>query len=468
MKRRADGKASTHTLWQGRIGRVTAPEPHNPPMSRRAARVQRERDAQRALALTNGSDADAGVRAEAAEIVRERTASSHRSAARHRPDGRTPRTCRAPASLERKTPDEHRAHADPSRSPRRSPRTHSPCDQDRPTHGTPRTAGTSCPGSAHGPARHRGRSRRDRVARARIDGHRHGRPQRTGAVRSRRGSCRRRWRRPSSPRRPPRRSACRCRRPSKRSRRRRSKPHLPRSNCAASRPSPTHWPRATMRRRSPPREVPTSSARQSPGGPPPASRSTILRASGSCSTRRVRTRRWTIVLPRSRCPTGCEASRADPCARMPPPPSLQWPVRPPLPGRVRSLCRADSARTRRSRPRTGVRPTPRASRRPTSRARGPGFSEHQSGLAGDVVACAGGCGTLDDLAATAQGQWIVAHSWEYGWVTRYEDGYSPITGYSPEPWHLRYIGPELARAYHDGGWHTLEEFFGLPAAPTYL
>lgn len=98
----------------------------------------------------------------------------------------------------------------------------------------------------------------------------------------------------------------------------------------------------------------------------------------------------------------------------------------------------------------------------------PGFSEHQSGLAGDVVACADRCGTLDDLAATAQGQWIVAHAWEYGWVTRYEAGYTPITGYSPEPWHLRYIGPELARAYHDGGWHTLEEFFGLPAAPTYL
>ena len=98
----------------------------------------------------------------------------------------------------------------------------------------------------------------------------------------------------------------------------------------------------------------------------------------------------------------------------------------------------------------------------------PGFSEHQSGLAGDVVACADGCGTLDDLAATAQGQWIVAHAWEFGWVTRYEAGYTPITGYSPEPWHLRYIGPELARAYHDGGWHTLEEFFGLPAAPGYL
>jgi len=97
----------------------------------------------------------------------------------------------------------------------------------------------------------------------------------------------------------------------------------------------------------------------------------------------------------------------------------------------------------------------------------PGFSEHQSGLAGDVVACAETCGTLDELAATAQGQWIVAHAWEYGWITRYEDGYTPVTGYVPEPWHLRYIGPELARAYHDGGWHTLEEFFGLPAAPTY-
>lgn len=97
----------------------------------------------------------------------------------------------------------------------------------------------------------------------------------------------------------------------------------------------------------------------------------------------------------------------------------------------------------------------------------PGHSEHQSGLAGDLVACAEVCGTMDDLAVTAQGQWLVAHAWEFGWITRYEAGFTPITGYSPEPWHLRYIGPELARAYHDGGWHTLEEFFGLPPAPGY-
>ena len=98
----------------------------------------------------------------------------------------------------------------------------------------------------------------------------------------------------------------------------------------------------------------------------------------------------------------------------------------------------------------------------------PGHSEHQSGLAGDVVACAGGCGTLDDLAATAQGAWIVDHAWEHGWIVRYVAGATGVTGYSPEPWHLRYIGPELSRAYHDGGWTSLEEFFGLAPAPGYV
>lgn len=98
----------------------------------------------------------------------------------------------------------------------------------------------------------------------------------------------------------------------------------------------------------------------------------------------------------------------------------------------------------------------------------PGFSEHQSGLAADVVACgADGCTSLDGLAGTAQGDWVAAHSWEYGYIVRYEEGHTDTTGYSPEPWHLRYIGTDLAAAYHEGDWHTLEEFFGLPAAPDY-
>lgn len=97
-----------------------------------------------------------------------------------------------------------------------------------------------------------------------------------------------------------------------------------------------------------------------------------------------------------------------------------------------------------------------------------GFSEHQSGLTGDLVACNPGCGSIDDLAATAQGAWLREHAWEYGWITRYEDGHTETTGYKPEPWHLRYIGVELASAYHYGGFHTLEEFFGLAPAPVYL
>ncbi|MGX1702257.1 D-alanyl-D-alanine carboxypeptidase family protein [Microbacterium sp. NPDC055357] len=97
----------------------------------------------------------------------------------------------------------------------------------------------------------------------------------------------------------------------------------------------------------------------------------------------------------------------------------------------------------------------------------PGYSEHQSGLAADVVPCAETCGTIDDLASTTQGEWIAANAWQYGWVVRYEEGGTDVTGYLSEPWHLRYIGVELAREYHEGGWRTLEEFFGLPPAPHY-
>lgn len=97
----------------------------------------------------------------------------------------------------------------------------------------------------------------------------------------------------------------------------------------------------------------------------------------------------------------------------------------------------------------------------------PGHSEHQTGLALDVVACGAGCGGLDGFGGTAQSDWVAAHAWEYGFIVRYEQVGTPVTGYAPEPWHLRYVGTDLAAAYHDGGFHTLEEFFALPAAPDY-
>lgn len=97
----------------------------------------------------------------------------------------------------------------------------------------------------------------------------------------------------------------------------------------------------------------------------------------------------------------------------------------------------------------------------------PGFSEHQSGFTLDVVGCDGGCGSIDDVAGSPQGAWVAENAWRYGWIVRYEEGRTAVTGYVAEPWHLRYIGPELARAYREGGFTTLEEFFGLPGAPDY-
>lgn len=97
----------------------------------------------------------------------------------------------------------------------------------------------------------------------------------------------------------------------------------------------------------------------------------------------------------------------------------------------------------------------------------PGFSEHQSGLAFDLVPCAPRCGSIESFGSTSQGRWVGENAWKYGFVIRYEHGATSTTGYDPEPWHIRYIGVELATAYYEGGFHTLEEFFNLPDAPDY-
>lgn len=97
----------------------------------------------------------------------------------------------------------------------------------------------------------------------------------------------------------------------------------------------------------------------------------------------------------------------------------------------------------------------------------PGHSEHQTGLAVDVVACDSGCGDHDGFGGTPQSDWIAENAWRYGFIVRYEDGHTATTGYSAEPWHLRFLGRELAAAYNDSGFHTLEEFFGLEPAPDY-
>lgn len=96
----------------------------------------------------------------------------------------------------------------------------------------------------------------------------------------------------------------------------------------------------------------------------------------------------------------------------------------------------------------------------------PGHSEHQTGLAVDLDDF-GDCYLAECFGRTPAGTWAAAHAAEYGFVIRYPEGKQGITGFMPEPWHLRYVGPELAAEMKRTGTTTLEEFFGLPAAPDY-
>jgi len=97
----------------------------------------------------------------------------------------------------------------------------------------------------------------------------------------------------------------------------------------------------------------------------------------------------------------------------------------------------------------------------------PGFSEHQTGLAADVGPASGGCNVDQCFGQTAAGKWLAANAYKYGFIIRYPEGLTAVTGYTYEPWHVRYVGTELATEMHAQGVQTLEQFFGLPAAPDY-
>jgi D-alanyl-D-alanine carboxypeptidase len=89
----------------------------------------------------------------------------------------------------------------------------------------------------------------------------------------------------------------------------------------------------------------------------------------------------------------------------------------------------------------------------------PGHSEHETGLAIDVTGADGACPASSCFAGTPEARWLAAHAARYGFVIRYPANGEASTGYSYEPWHLRYLGGPLARrliASH----LTYEEFLG--------
>lgn len=97
----------------------------------------------------------------------------------------------------------------------------------------------------------------------------------------------------------------------------------------------------------------------------------------------------------------------------------------------------------------------------------PGFSEHQTGLAVDI-GDSGACNLRSCFADQPAGQWVKDNCHRFGFVVRYQPGMRGITGYVAEPWHLRFLGAELATEVFKSGKKSLEDYFGLAAAPDYL
>ncbi len=89
----------------------------------------------------------------------------------------------------------------------------------------------------------------------------------------------------------------------------------------------------------------------------------------------------------------------------------------------------------------------------------PGSSEHQIGLAIDIIT--DGYSSLDEgFGETAAGKWLADNSAKYGFILRYPSGKEEITSIEYEPWHFRYVGVDAAGVITDNGL-CLEEFWNL-------
>ena len=87
----------------------------------------------------------------------------------------------------------------------------------------------------------------------------------------------------------------------------------------------------------------------------------------------------------------------------------------------------------------------------------PGHSEHQTGYSMDLNSL------YQSFGNTAEGIWLANHCADYGFIIRYPEGKEHITGYMYEPWHIRYLGVDIAKAVTESGL-CLEEFLGITSA----
>ncbi|KIJ86946.1 MULTISPECIES: D-alanyl-D-alanine carboxypeptidase family protein [Staphylococcus] len=96
----------------------------------------------------------------------------------------------------------------------------------------------------------------------------------------------------------------------------------------------------------------------------------------------------------------------------------------------------------------------------TKYAAKPGHSEHQTGLAFDVGTSQPLNDFHTDFEKTKEAQWLAKHAANYGFIIRYPKNQSKQTGYAYEPWHLRYVGPQLAKTINEKN-TNLESYYHL-------
>ena len=94
----------------------------------------------------------------------------------------------------------------------------------------------------------------------------------------------------------------------------------------------------------------------------------------------------------------------------------------------------------------------------------PGTSEHQTGLAIDVSTKSLGFKLTTRFASSPEGIWLGQNAHKFGYIIRYPKGDEEITGYAYEPWHIRYVGKELAVYLYDNDL-TLEEYYNYTPTP---
>ena len=86
----------------------------------------------------------------------------------------------------------------------------------------------------------------------------------------------------------------------------------------------------------------------------------------------------------------------------------------------------------------------------------PGHSEHQLGTTVDVSTANAGY-QLEGFAGTPEAGWLAENSWKYGFIVSYPGGKEGITGYAYEPWHIRFVGKDVAGRVRSSGL-TLHEY----------